>query len=470
MQTPSPSVLKRACILGTTGCKLYLQYQWVRLTLPKERINEVMAQKLRLDVQRLGPTFIKLAQWLSLRSELLPKEICESFEVFFDHATAIPQERVRELVEKELKQQLGDVYLEFSEKPIGVASIGQVHYGKLLDGTEVAIKVQKPGIQQVIADDIACLMFLARQFHRNPKHRPYDFPGLVKELNNAMKKELDFMNEGQACDRFRQNQENEDNVHVPEIFWECTTKRLLTMEFIRGYKVYDIMKAVESNDREYLERLRTENINLDQVCDFVIYNYFKQNIVDGFFHADLHPSNILLLENGRICYLDFGIMGELTPKVLCVSMLFFRSIVLYDPEGVIQAFEKLGKRIPMQERLEMKHFVRLRMDMLRTYSLSEYSLSQMCYDIIVEAAKRNISIPSSLFLCVKGMATLDGTARKLSPNFDYEKSSQNAFRRVSLLNQIQQQPDLSSYSSFALDMLLLNFSEFARNVNKLLTY
>lgn len=440
--------LGRLSTFGAAGTGLWLQWSWLKATVPPEKLNELLAERFRRTLGSLGPTFMKLGQWLSLRSDFLPKEFCHAFESFFDNVEPVSTAKIVAAIEAELGDELENLFLDFDEKPIGVASLGQVHRARLFDGTDVIIKVQRPHLDKIIRDDMNSLQFIAAMIGGKPKFAALNLNGMIQELGVHLRRELDYRNEAHAAELFRKNHLDEPMIAVPKIFWELTTNRVLTMEYMKGYKVLNVITAIEAEDKRYLARLAKDKIDIESVCEFVTYNYIKQQVIDGYFHADPHPSNLIIMPGGRICYIDFGLMGSMSGGLKEAAIEWLTATVTDDPVQITAALLKLGrKQMSAVERKEFTRRIRLLMKRLKTSLAAEYTLSQMYYDMLVLSMEYQLHIPQSLLLFVKGVSALDGVARRLSPDFSYTDSAQRAFRKVMFLDTVESKtktPDLGA--------------------------
>jgi ubiquinone biosynthesis protein len=243
-----------------------------------EELDETTPERLRLVLQELGPTFIKLGQTLSTRPDLVGRKIANEFTKLQDDNPPIEFDVIRKVVERELGSPLDKIFNSFDSEPLGSASIGQVHSAVLKSGGKVAVKIQKPGVEKFIRSDISIMQFLAKRIDNYvPQFKIYNVPAIVEEFKRSILKEIDYENEAMNLKRFSYNFRNDETVHVPKLYSKYSTLKVITMEHIGGKKISDITEA--------------EGFDLKLIAERGAISYFKQVIDYGFFHADPHPSN-----------------------------------------------------------------------------------------------------------------------------------------------------------------------------------
>ncbi|MEK7678781.1 MAG: AarF/UbiB family protein, partial [Deltaproteobacteria bacterium] len=275
-----------------------------RLMLRKPVPGLTDAQRLRLALEELGPTFIKVGQLLSTRPDVLPEEFIIELLKLQDEVAPIPYAGMVKVIEEEFKRPVRELFERIDERPIAAASIAQVHRAVLSTGAEVAVKVQRPGIEGVIETDISILRYLARLIHRHmPESSLYDPNGMVEEFSRVIKRELDFTLEASYMEKFRDALKDDARVKIPKVYWEMTGKRVLTMEGITGIKVDNV------------ERLRAEGINTRKVAHMIADVFFKQVFDLGLFHGDLHSGNIFVISEDKFALVDFGIVGRIDKRM-----------------------------------------------------------------------------------------------------------------------------------------------------------
>ncbi|NTU43838.1 MAG: hypothetical protein HGA78_12480, partial [Nitrospirales bacterium] len=261
-------------------------------------------ERLRMAFAELGPSFIKLAQVLSARPDLITVAYADEFKKLQDEVPPFPSTEVKRIIEEEIGRPISEIFSYYEEQPLAAASIAQVHRAALLDGTKVVVKVQRPGIRENIEKDITILSTIARLLDKHVTESKLFNPiGVVDEFARTVRKELSFVEEAKNCAVFRKNLEANTDVYIPLVYRDLVTERVLVMERIEGVRIDDI-GAIERMGIDK-KKLAVTGVNV----------YFKQILEDGFFHADPHPGNLLVMPDGRIAFLDFGIVGRVSDEL-----------------------------------------------------------------------------------------------------------------------------------------------------------
>lgn len=366
-----------------------------------------IGERLRLSFEELGPTFIKLGQIMSTRPDLLPHDVIHELEKLQDSVAAFPLNEVRRVIESELGDKLENIFKEFKEKPIAAASIGQVHRAKLLSGKDVVVKVQRPNIEKNIELDLGILKDLASFVdNRTRLGKLYSFSQMADEFETTLKNELDFRLEGENAETFKVNFRNDDFVIVPDISWIHTTRRVLTMEEIKGIS----LKKIEDLDQAGLDK----TIIARKLASSILYQILR----DGFFHGDPHPGNIMVLEDNIIAFLDLGMVGKLNPHRKNQFLKMLMGITLKDSKLIVQAIVELDamSEIINMRKLE-KDIDRLR-DQVLSVPLSEIKIGEVFNEVFDLAFSYNIMIPSEFTMIAKSLITLEGVVEKLDPDLN----------------------------------------------------
>ena len=287
-------------------------------------LDDEIPVKLRLMLQDLGTTFIKLGQLLSTRPDVVGDRIADELANLQDDNPAITYDQVKEIVERELNGNIDDLFKEFKHEHLATASIGQVHEATLITGERVAIKIQKEGITDKIDLDLRILKYIANRADKfNSDLKKINLPGIMEEFDRSIHKEIDYNNEFMNMQRIEMNFVDNPSIHIPATYPEYCTSKVLTMEFIDGTKLNDVY---ESTSDEFDKKLLAKN---------VLDSYLQQLFIDGFFHGDPHPGNVMILEDNVVCYLDLGMMGffdEKFKKDLSEVVLLFMD---QDVDGLI---------------------------------------------------------------------------------------------------------------------------------------
>ncbi len=380
--------------------------QWPPLKSP------TVPERLRMTFAELGPSFIKLAQILSTRPDLITKPFSDEFKKLQDRVPPFPTAEAIRIVEEETGRPLREVFTRFGSDPIAAASIAQVHHGTLFDGSEVVVKVQRPGIREQIETDISILTGVAHLMERYvPESVFYNPTGIVEEFARTVRKELDFTEEARNCGRFRRNFEKVSDVVIPKVFGEFTTENMIVMERIEGVRIDDL----EGIARLGLDRKRLARIGVDA--------YFKQVLEDGFFHADPHAGNIFALRDGRVGFMDFGIVGRVSPELRETMANTFLALIHKDFDKLIDQYLELGL-VPEDVdldvfRREFKYDLADFLEPLYGLTLSELNFAEYMDTITRLAIKHKLKIPADLILVNKAMLILESLGRELDPMFDF---------------------------------------------------
>ncbi len=372
-----------------------------------EHLKYSTGERLRMSFEELGPTFIKLGQIMSTRQDIFPSDIAEELKKLQDFVRPFPFAEVREVIESEFDDKLENIYKEFDEKPFAAASLSQVHHARLNSGKEAAVKVQRPGIEKVIDLDLHILKDLAHFMDNHTKYgQMYDFSTVAAEFENTMKNELDFTKEGENTDKFKENFLNDDGITVPEIKWIYTSSRVITMEYIEGIRVDDCESLEQAGiDRKLLARKLASSI-----CN--------QILRDGFFHADPHPGNILILHDGTIVFIDCGMVGMLSESQKRIISDFFIGVATKDSKLVVKSILDLDS-IPKKSNIKkFEKDVDKIIEKYLTLPWKEINIADLFYEIFNMAFLNHIKIPSEFALLSKTLVTLQGLLEKLDPDLN----------------------------------------------------
>ena len=380
--------------------------QWPPVKIP------TAPEQLRMAFAELGPSFIKLAQILSSRPDLITKRYADEFKKLQDRVPPFPTDDAINILEQETGKKLNELFIEFDRTPVAAASIAQVFRGKLINGSDIIVKIQRPHIQEQIETDIGILMYAANLLEKYvPESSFFNPSGIVEEFSRTVRKELDFLEEARNCSRFRKNFEQSPDIYIPRIFEEYTTGKVIIMERIEGVRIDNIIEiSLQGLDRK---RLAEAGVNA----------YFKQILEDGFFHADPHPGNIFAMPSGRIAFIDFGIVGRVSPELRETMANTFLALIHKDFNRLIDQYIELGlipEHVDLEAfRKEFKADLSDFLEPLYGLSLKEINFADYLDTITHLAIKHKMKIPSDLLLVNKAMLVLENIGRELDPEFDF---------------------------------------------------
>lgn len=361
---------------------------------------------LRLALEELGTTFIKLGQILSTRADLLPPEYLVELTKLQDSAPPVAFEEIQQALVVELGQPIEDVFAQFDPMPLAAASIGQAHAAILWDGTEVVVKVRRPGIVEQVNEDLEILRELAATASRHWDFADrYDLSGLVEEFSQTLRSELDYIREGHNAEKFAANFAGDPFVHVPRVFWTATTSRVLTLERIRGVKISDLSGLDEQGtDRRWLAQYAT-NVVLKMVCE------------DGFFHADPHPGNFFIEPQGVIGLIDFGMVGVLDEQTQELLAELLIAINRQDADRLVDVFLDLGVTRKGIDRASVRRDIERLLSAYWGLPLGELKVAALLNDVYSVMRRHHLHLPSNLALLLKTVIMIEGLGVNLDPDF-----------------------------------------------------
>ncbi len=369
--------------------------------------NLTTAQRLRMALAELGPTFIKLGQVLSTRPDLVPYQYVKELEKLQDKVPPFSWDEVQKSFKSELENSISDLFLDFEKKPIAAASIAQVHKATLHSGQKVAVKIRRPNIRRTIETDISILFDIAGILEKYfPESELYNPRGIVKEFAKTIRAELDFIREGRNIDRFRNNFKKDSTLYFPEVFWDATTHNILTMEYIDGVKVSEI----DFSRRHDLDpKVIARNGALATLT--MIFEH-------GLFHADPHPGNIFVLRDNILAPIDFGMVGRLDEQTKTYLRNLLQALVEKDIDKIIKIF------IDAEVLDEMRDTRALRLDLydfIESYygvPLYQLEIEKLLNDLIEVLRQHRIGLLTDVVLMAKALATVESIGRNLDPEFN----------------------------------------------------
>ncbi|MCZ6675843.1 MAG: AarF/ABC1/UbiB kinase family protein [Candidatus Poribacteria bacterium] len=384
-------------------------------------------ERLRLAFEELGPTFIKLAQILSTRPDLISAIVgqeealdwIQEFKKLQSQAQPFPLAEVRTIVESDLRQPLDQVFGSFDPAPFAAASIAQVHTATLRTGERVIVKVQRPHIAEVINADLNLLNGLAKRLEKYVvETRLYKPTELVREFARSIRREIDFTMEAANTDYFHRSISENKNVKIPKVYWEFTNRRVLTLERIDGLPI----DAVQKLDELGLDR--------ERIAETLVDFFFKQIFIDGFFHSDPHPGNLLVLEDGRLGLVDFGMVGRISGEMLDSICSWFIGVINRDVDRIIKTYIRMGilgdTTNTAALKLEMTDFL----DRYFNMPLSRIRIGTLLEEVIDASLRYQVHFPPAFLMLGKTVVTIEAVVMNLNENFDLLAFSQPYITRL----------------------------------------
>lgn len=388
----------------------------VHRRLRKKKLSEEKAilsipERLRLAFEELGPTFIKLGQLIASRPDLVPSEYCDEFNKLLDEVPPFPFLDVKRVIKDEFGVSVEEMYKEFDEKPVAAASIAQVHNAVLHDGTPVVVKVQRPHIERRINTDIELMYVMARLIIRYvPEAQIYNPTGIVDEFSRAIRKEIDFVLEASNIVKIARNLRDDRRVVIPEVHWDFTSSKVLTMERLGGIRI---------SDKKELEK---RGIAANEIATLLTDIFFAQVFRHGLFHGDLHAGNIFVVDATTLAFVDFGIVGRLSEEMVERLANVLMGIMRGEYQKVVENYLEMGL---VPENVNLEAFRRDYQDALESYlsrPIKEAKLGELLLDYTRIAANYKIKLPTDLVLLDKCIVELEGLVRQLDPELDMLKA------------------------------------------------
>ena len=386
----------------------YVVFRGADASASKEARLARQAAWFKRSLLRLGPTFIKIGQALGTRGDLLPLAYVKELATLQDQVPPFPTSEAYARIEAELGRTLREAFAEIDAEPIAAASLGQVYRARLHSGAEVAVKVQRPHLVETISFDIAILRRIVGLLSRRPEfNENADWEGMLREFGETICEEMDYAQEGRNADRFRRNFRSWHVVRVPRIYWSHTTRHVLTLDFVRGTKVTDIAG------------LKARRISPVKVNRLLVRTYLKQLLEDGYFHADPHPGNLLVMDTGHLAFFDFGMTGRITPQLQAQMINAFFHVVERDIHGLAQDlidldFLKPGVSPelvrPVIEAL-FRHYLNLK--------LGEVNFKELTYDLAEVMYDYPFRLPARFTYIMRALMTLEGIGIATDPGFSF---------------------------------------------------
>ncbi|MEB3160115.1 MAG: AarF/ABC1/UbiB kinase family protein [Synechocystis sp.] len=409
------------------------------------------AKWIRENLLNLGPTFIKVGQLFSTRSDIFPAEYVEELSKLQDEVPAFSYEQATKIIEKELGKPIDTLYCSVDPVPLAAASLGQVHKAQLHTGEEVVVKVQRPGLKKLFTIDLAILKKIAQYFQNHPKWgRGRDWTGIYEECCRILWQETDYLLEGRNADTFRRNFRNEDWVKVPRVYWRYTSAQILTLEYLPGIKI------------SHYEALEAAGLQRKLLAQLGARAYLFQLLNHGFFHADPHPGNLAVSpEAGELIFYDFGMMGEITldTKTKLMDTLF--GVAEKNADRIVTSLVALGALKETDDMGPIRRSVQFLLDNFMDKPFEEQSITKISDDLYEIAYDQPFRFPATFTFVMRAFSTLEGVGKGLDPDFNFMAVAQPFALQImsnsnglnpanSLIDELGRQAAQASNSAFGL--------------------
>ena len=383
-----------------------------------------IAKWLVRKILELGPTFIKIGQSLSTRADLIPIEYIEEFGQLQDRVPPFSSDLAIAVIEQELGKPISVLFAEFNPTPLAAASLGQVHKARLHTGEDVVVKVQRPGLARLFNLDFEILHHLVRWLNRLLKGiRKFNLEAIYREFFELLYQEIDYIHEGKNADRFRQNFQDYQRVAVPQVYWQYTTSKILTLEYLPGIKI-DNRPALEASQ-----------IDTQAVIQLGITCYLKQLLEDGFFQSDPHPGNMAVSPRGDIIFYDFGTMAEVKTMAKDQMIKTFFAVLKNDTEEVVETLIYMGLIEPVADMTPVKRMIAFMLKEFRDKPVDVRAFEQITEEVYAIFEQQPFRLPPQMTFVVKSLTTLDGIARALDPQYNLLAAAQPFLKQIAFQQQ-----------------------------------
>lgn len=369
--------------------------------------KESSFEKIKLALEELGPTFVKFGQVMSNRPDILPEILIQELEKLQKNVSPFPFSQASKIIDEELKEKRTEFFSEIDPNPLASGSIAQVHKAKLNTGEVVVIKILRPNIAQQIETDIEIMQFLAKQIQRNlPEFSGIDAPAIIDEFKYTIRRELDFNQEISHIERFQYNFKDDPDIYVPGIYKELCSKHLIVIEYIEGHTLNDLLSNKNTGIEPKLIAKKGANFILKQIFSF------------GFFHADPHPGNILVLSDSRICFIDFGMTGSLPKKYRLLFADLILGFIRQDPVLIVKVLRKFTRDDSGFDSDELEHRIGELVEEFTYMPLTKIDSKEVLQELLAILTQFRLKLPPVVYMLLKAMVTIEGVARKLDPEFN----------------------------------------------------
>ena len=392
---------------------------WFRRKSREEKIHISKPARIRMVLEELGTTYIKLGQLLSMRQDLIPEKYAAELSKLQDEVPPFEYEDVRIIIEEEFGVPIEDLFYSFETKPLAAASIGQVHRAKLKNGDDVVVKIQRPDIKKVIESDLEIMYSIAGFADEHiPELRLYRPIEIVDELSRSIHAEMDYTQEGRNTDHFATNFRNNSGIFIPKIYWDHTSIRVLTLEYIEGVK------------SSYLDLLDEKGFDRRKIAHTVGNAFMQQVFEDGFFHADLHPGNMLIKDDGKIALIDFGLVGHLSTETRNMLIDELIAITKGDIDLFVETLKDMGYIGDHVDIVSLKADVEYFRTKYYGRPLKDFDTHVIIEELIGILRKHQVQIPSNLALLARAVLTVEGFGRMMDPGFNISELGESYGKKI----------------------------------------
>jgi len=374
----------------------------------KDLTHLSLAERLRLSFEELGPTFVKFGQLLATRPDLIPADIVEECKKLHDQVPYVPFSLIEQQLHRHFGQPLDQIFAEFDESPLAAASIAQVHKARLKNGQKVVVKVQRPGIEEIIAEDLSVLYTLAELLERYVVElRVYNPVGIVDQFFNSLELETNFVIEANNIRRFQKNFKDEPNIKIPDVYEEYSGQKVLVLEFLEGTPL---------SQKRALDQ---EGIDPEVVLRTGLHCYLKMVFTDGLFHGDLHAGNMFVMPDNKVGLIDFGVVGRLNNRTQSAIANMLLALAAEDYDRLAYEYVDLA---PYSERVDVDKFARELRDLIAPYyglTLKNVNVGRLLLESTAIAARHQLMLPTELVMFFKSIVTIEGMGRVIVKDFDF---------------------------------------------------
>jgi ubiquinone biosynthesis protein len=392
---------------------------WFGRKSRKEKIHVSKPARTRMVLEELGTTYIKLGQLLSMREDLIPEEYALELSKLQDEVPPFEYEEVKRIIEEEFRVPIEDLFDFFEEKPLAAASIGQVHRAKIKNGQAVVVKVQRPGIKEVIESDLEIMYSIAGFAEEHiPELRLYRPLEIVDELSRSIHAEMDYTQEGRNTDHFATNFGENRGIFIPKVYWDHTSTRVLTLEYIEGVK------------SSCLDLLDEKGFDRSKIAHTVGNAFMQQVFEDGFFHADLHPGNMLIKDDGKIALIDFGLVGHLSAEIRNMLIDELIAITKGDIDLFVEILQDMGYIGDHVDITSLKADVEYFRAKYYGRPLKDLDTHAIIEELTGILRKHQVQIPSNLALLAKAVLTVEGFGRMMDPDFNISELGESYGKKI----------------------------------------